>query len=272
VPPIFGIVNTRLHPVESAMISRIKQAAVYSNPRIIGEWLLTDGFLAASTVRGNPLASRQAVMAEKGPWVVVADACMYKQAEKKDGSSDTAYILDAWLKHGPECVNRLYGDFAFVIFHTETGEVFCGRDPIGVRPLFYTLHNGLFIFASELRLVTAALPENPEVQQDYLLDTLITTKSEKHLTPFAGVHRLRPAHILKIKDGMMTTREYWRADPERVIRMPCEEDYLALFREKLVDAVQMRCNGVARTGSELSGGLDSSAVTGIAAAYHYGHA
>jgi asparagine synthase (glutamine-hydrolysing) len=67
--------------------------------------------------------------------------------------------------------------------------------------------------------------------------------------------------------GTIHTRQYWQANPDKTIRLSLEEDYVQLFREKLTNAVNMRCRGVSKPGSELSGGLDSSAVTGIAADY-----
>jgi asparagine synthase (glutamine-hydrolysing) len=162
-------------------------------------------------------------------------------------------------------VNHLYGDFAFVIFNTVTGEIFCGRDPLGVRPLYYSFEQGIFLFGSELRYVLASQKILPEVRHDYLLDTLVTVKSEKHTTPFKNIYRLSPGHFLNIVSGNIHINSYWRPDPDRQIRFSSEDDYVQLFREKLTDAVQMRCTGIKRLGSELSGGIDSSAVTGIAA-------
>ncbi len=83
-------------------------------------------------------------------------------------ATDAELILLAYEKWGSRCPGFLYGDFAFVIFNTQNGEFFGARDPLGVRPLFYTRLQNTFIFASELRLVLAALDVKPEIRQEYL--------------------------------------------------------------------------------------------------------
>ncbi|MBN1413643.1 MAG: hypothetical protein JW973_00975 [Bacteroidales bacterium] len=185
---------------------------------------------------------------------------------------DTALILEAWLKWGRECVKFLYGDFAFVIFNRETGEIFCGRDPMGVRPFFYSFTGDVFAFGSELRYVLASFNTKPDLLHEYLLDTLVTIKSSKELSPFKNIFRLKPGHCLHKTKEDQKISQYWKPDPEKRIQLLNEEDYIELFREKFVNAVNMRCDGVLELGCELSGGLDSSAVTGIAAdfAAHHG--
>ncbi len=180
-------------------------------------------------------------------------------------SGDAELILLAYEKWGSRCPGFLYGDFAFVIFNTQNGEFFGGRDPLGVRPLFYTRMQSSFIFASELRLVLAAMDNQPEIQQDYLLDSLVGVKSTKEKTPFESIYRLSPGHFMEGKKGEIKLTRYWMPDIKATIDLEKDQDYVDMFRELLVNAVNMRCEGVTSLASELSGGLDSSAVTGIAA-------
>jgi asparagine synthase (glutamine-hydrolysing) len=97
------------------------------------------------------------------------------------------------------------------------------------------------------------------------LDTLVTSKSAKDMTPYEGIFRLKPGHVLTCSGGSVGTEQYWQADPGKTMRFNQENEYVQYFREKLIRAVTMRCKGVRGLGTELSGGLDSSAVTGIAA-------
>jgi asparagine synthase (glutamine-hydrolysing) len=285
--PVFGICNTHLQPPDPDMIYRMKEVANYAKPRKVAELEVPGGYMATAVVTENPLVDAKDVIAMEGPWAIVADASLYKREElihrigrrgvgetwdkgqgireKKKG--DGELILEAWMKFGEECVNYLYGDFAFVIFNTDTGAVFCGRDQLGVRPFFYMLDNDSFIFGSELRYVHAALPVKPAIRQEYLLDTLVTVKSAKELSPFENIFRLKPGHCLLHSAGNIKIQQYWKPDPEKKIRFDTEAEYIDLFRGKLESAVNMRCKGAYKPGSELSGGLDSSAVTGIAAAY-----
>ncbi len=274
MPPIFGILNTRLQQPDQEMTGRMKGAAHYVKPRRIIESGGRGFFMAAAVAVENPLVRGEDTMAVSGEWCIVADACLYKREELLgkigrggEGGSDAALILEAYLKWGEQCVQHLYGDFAFVIFNTETGEVFCGRDPLGVRPLFYAFTGQEFIFASELRYVIAAFPHKPPIREEYLLDTLITAKTEKGKAPFEKTFRLKPGHYLRHTIDSSEESPYWSADLNKKIRFDREEDYIQLFREKLVQAVTCRCEGIAYLGAELSGGLDSSTICGIAASF-----
>jgi asparagine synthase (glutamine-hydrolysing) len=295
MPPIFGILNTKLQQPDREMIKRMNDAARYVKPRKVEAIEVTGGYLATAVVADNPLVPGKDVMAMRGEWVVVGDVSLYKKSERvgdggdketrrkedqetrrrgdqetrrqgdKVRGGDVELVLEAWLMWGEECLRHLYGDFAFVIFNTHTGEVFCGRDPLGVRPLFYCTVNQAFIFGSELRYVVESLPIEPVIRYEYLLDTLITVITVKELTPYENIFRLKPGHFLQCSIGEVYTSQYWSLDPEKTIRFEKEEDYIRLFRENLVIAFNSRCEGVKTLGSELSGGLDSSAVCGIAA-------
>jgi asparagine synthase (glutamine-hydrolysing) len=283
MPPIFGILNLKKQPPDPEMINRMKGEAKYIKPRMVESVEIEGGYVGTAVVTENPLIPAHDAFSMNEPWVVVADACLYKReelagklgrdldstrsTELQHKRTDAALILDAWLKLGRDCVKHLYGDFAFVIFNTHTGEVFCGRDHLGVRPLFYSIREDYFIFASELRVVLAAFPEKPELSEDYLLDTLVTVKTKKDLSPYHQINRLIPAHSLHCLEGRSEIEEYWHAGIERSIRFSDEAEYIALFREKLMNAVNMRCEEVPVLAAELSGGLDSSAITGIATDY-----
>jgi asparagine synthase (glutamine-hydrolysing) len=213
------------------------------------------------------------VICEKGDWTIIADAALYKRKAlleqleiENQELCDASLILEAWIRFGSACMNLFYGDFAFVITNRKTGEVFCGRDHMGVRPLFYTFHKGAFLFASEIRYLSHAL-HKPGLRAEYFTDTLITVKSRKDMTPYQSVYRLKPGHFLNFIEGQTVIDSYWKPDPTRQIRLQTENEYIALISQKLVKAVQMRCNPFETMGSELSGGLDSSAVTGIASQF-----
>lgn len=198
-------------------------------------------------------------------WTLVADVSFYKISGSTD--ENLRKLLDSWLNSGVNCVKELYGDFAFVIHNSETGEIFCARDHFGVRPFFYSFTGNRFIFGSLLDSVVSAMKNKPHVRHEYLLNTLITAKEEKHLTPFENIYRLKPGHYLHYSNNNTAIHSYWQLAPEKRIILKNENEYTELLQEKLVEAVKMRCRDVERPGSELSGGLDSSAVTGIAARY-----
>ncbi|MBN1791213.1 MAG: hypothetical protein JW830_11990 [Bacteroidales bacterium] len=273
MPPIFGILSTKLQGPDRDMIRRMNGAARYVKPRKVEAMEVTGGYLATAVVEENPLVAGRDVFVVRGEWVIAGDMSLYgRQGDKgtrgqgdKGTRSDVEVVMETWLKWREECVKHLYGDFAFVIFNTNTGAVFCGRDPLGVRPFFYCIADQSFIFGSELRYVLESFDARPPVWQEYLLDTLVTVKTAKDLTPYETIFRLKPGHFLRYVGEEVHMTQYWSMNPEKMIRFEKEEDYIRVFREKLVQAVNARCKDVPVPGSELSGGLDSSAVCGIAA-------
>jgi asparagine synthase (glutamine-hydrolysing) len=277
MPPVFGIFNTSLHRPDPEMISRMKAAAWYAVPRTIVENRMPGGY-AAAAVRNDRIEEAEGkVFFKQEQYCVLGDVSLYGRTNEREREreweremgrrGEGERMVEAYLQWGEKCVKYLYGDFAFVIFNQRTGEVFCGRDPLGVRPLFYARVGENFIFASELRVLLAALPSRPFVRHEYLLDTLITVKTARALTPYENIYRLEPGHTLRINGETLRTAEYWSLDPGKAIRLDTEEEYIRLFREKLVHAVNSRCEGVVSPGAELSGGLDSSTVCGISAAF-----
>jgi asparagine synthase (glutamine-hydrolysing) len=274
MPPVFGIFQPNLKQPDPILMGRMTDAASYIVPRHITEFD-GPGLLASAALKDNvSLTPDHAVIYGKDHLVIVADASLYnrKGLAQRLGlktsiseAGDAELILLAYEKWGSRCPGFLYGDFAFIIFNTQTGEFFGGRDPLGVRPMFYTRMENTFIFASELRLVLAVLDVQPEVQQDYLLDSLVGVKTLKNKTPYESIFRLSPGHYMEGgKDEIKLTR-YWMPDVKATINLGKDSDYIAMFRELLVNAVNMRCEGVTSLASELSGGLDSSAITGVAA-------
>ncbi len=249
-------------------------SAKYIIPRRMAALDFPAGWVAAARQKDIPEITDGIVLFSNGDLVIAADASLYNRRElfyrlgdklQEKETGDAALILRAYEKWGDRCLEYLYGDFAFLIFNTVSGEIFCGRDPMGVRPFFYTRQGKSFIFSSEIRMILGALEEKPEVSFDYLLDSLVTVKSPKDKSPFGNIFKLPPAHCMICKNGAVTLSRYWLPDAGVKVNLAREEEYIDMFRELLMHAVKMRCAGVQNLGSELSGGLDSSAVTGLAA-------
>ena len=276
MPPVFGIFQPDLKQPDPILMGRMTDAATYIVPRHITTFD-GPGLLASAALRNHvSLAPDQTAIYRKDHLVISADASLYNRKalahrlglkSSPAEAGDAELILRAYEKWGSRCPGFLYGDFAFVIFNTRNGEFFGARDPLGVRPLFYSRIQNCFVFASELRLVLAALDARPEIQEDYLLDSLVGVKTAKDKTPFESIFRLSPGHFMEGKKGEIKLTRYWMPDIKATIHLEKDQDYINMYRELLVNAVNMRCDRVTSLASELSGGLDSSAITGIAADY-----
>jgi asparagine synthase (glutamine-hydrolysing) len=184
--------------------------------------------------------------------------------EKQRNISSAEVILLSYKRWNRNCVNYLHGDFAFTIWDAEKRELFCARDPMGVRPFYYCCFPGIFIFSSELRPLKELYPDTLRLNKPFLLDTLVTHVSQKELTPFENIFRLPPAHYLCFYEGNTTIVKYWEPDINKEIRLKSPVDYYEMLSEKLIRAVTERIPSDSVVGAELSGGLDSSLITALA--------
>ncbi|HWI65372.1 MAG TPA: asparagine synthase (glutamine-hydrolyzing) [Symbiobacteriaceae bacterium] len=178
--------------------------------------------------------------------------------------SDTEVVLVAYVEWGPDCVDRLNGIFAFGIWEEHNQRFFLARDRMGVKPLFYSLRGGTLLFGSELKALLANPLVQPVVDEEGLSEILFLGPSR---TPGHGVYRgvqeLRPAHwMLHDRSGTRINR-YWELQSR-----PHTDDLettTETVRELVMDAVQRQLVSDVPIGTLLSGGLDSSIITALAA-------
>lgn len=174
--------------------------------------------------------------------------------------SDAGLILWAYERWGEDCAKRLLGDFAFVIWDGEARRLFCARDQLGVRPLYYHLDGRAFRAASEMRAIFAdgRVPRAPHRRAMALFLTYQYT--EKRQTLWDGISALAPGHHLTVTGTRMREEAYWRPDPFRRIRHRDDAAYAEHFREVFSEAVRCRLRSTRPLAAQVSGGLDSSSV------------
>jgi len=179
--------------------------------------------------------------------------------------TDSQLILEAYKRYGAQCTDHLVGAFAFAIFDPAKNHLFLARDHMGFRPLFYFESNDLFLFATELKGIKAHLEARLTVNEIFVADALSTLRSEKERTFYNEVLRLPPAHQLIVTPQKTTRKRYWKLNPHYELKLPSEEAYIEAFSDKLKEAVHCRLRSDYPVGAELSGGIDSSTIVGIAA-------
>jgi len=185
-------------------------------------------------------------------------------AEERKTIPDSRLILESYRKWGRECVTRLLGDFAFAVWDDREKQLFCARDHLGAKPLFYHAADDVFIFATEMKGIFSAKNLSREVDQLWIADLLTVLVADNEYTPYQEIRRLPPAHWLSVSAGEIHKQCYWQPDPDKEIRLPSEKVYVEAFRELLTEAVRCRVRSAFPVGAELSGGLDSSPVAAMA--------
>src|SRR5262245_21744448 len=180
--------------------------------------------------------------------------------------SDEAVVMRAYARFGNDLPTRLLGDFAFALWAARRSRLFCARDRIGPKPLHYVWRNGVFAFASELRpllLVLDAIEPDDEMVLAFLLREF--RPGDETRTLVHGIHRLAPGEVLTVDHDGLRRRRYWAPDPacrlDAVSGDELVERFSAIFRE----AVSARLRTDWPVAALLSGGLDSSAIVGMAA-------
>jgi len=179
--------------------------------------------------------------------------------------SDAELALHAYQLWGAECPIRLLGDFALAIWDARRQVLFCARDVMAVRPLYYALRADLFVCASEPRQLLGAGVVAPEPNEamigEYLADRIQTAGE----TIYRGVMRLPAAHSLTVGAGGVTRSRYWSLEAGAERRYSSDAEYAEEFRALFGEAVRCRLRSDRPTSAAfLSGGLDSSAVVGMA--------
>jgi asparagine synthase (glutamine-hydrolysing) len=189
-----------------------------------------------------------------------------QQGGSDQGISDTGLVLMAYEKWGPECPAHLTGDFAFAIWDHQERRFVCARDHFGVKPFYYSLSKNCFVFASTPLGILASGKVPLELNEARIADFLVSDLEGIDTTSsfYEGIFRLPPAHILIVRYEGLTERRYWQLTPRIYPASKSEDEYVEAFRELFSKAVHGCLKCEVPPGSMLSGGMDSSAIVGMA--------
>jgi asparagine synthase (glutamine-hydrolysing) len=178
-------------------------------------------------------------------------------------TSDTEVLLESYARWGADCVDHFRGMFSFALWDESHSTLFCARDRFGIKPFYYTIVDGVFYFASEVK---ALLPFLPSVETDLegFKDYLAFQFCLDGKTLFKGVRELKPGHTLTVRGGDVSIRKYWEVyyDLDWDHSAPHFEEQL---RSMLVDSVRLHTRADVPIGAYVSGGIDSSVIASLAA-------
>jgi asparagine synthase (glutamine-hydrolysing) len=179
--------------------------------------------------------------------------------------TDSELVAHAYARWGDATPARLLGDFAFAVWDPRQRVLFCARDPLGVRPLYHWSNGRVLAVATDLRSILAHPDFSIEPNADHVVDTLLWQLGDTTGTLYRGLLRLEPAHSMTVRGSRVTIERYWDIDLDRELRYPRDEEYVEHFVDVFSEAVRSRLRVRANPHTALSGGLDSSFVTALAA-------
>lgn len=176
--------------------------------------------------------------------------------------SDTEVIVHLYEEFGDRCVEKLRGMFAFAIWDSRQKSLFIARDRVGIKPLYYYVSRNCLIFASEIKAILVDQQVKREVSPA-MVDRFLTfyyTPGEETL--LKGIRKLSPGSYMVAKDGKVRVQSYWdlHFEPSNLSLAEAEEQLMTLLEE----SVKIHMIADVPVGFLLSGGVDSSAMLGLA--------
>lgn len=174
--------------------------------------------------------------------------------------ADAEIFFEAWLRWGDVTLDRIVGDFAFALFDAAERTLLLGRDPLGQRPLFYTTAKDFTAFASMPNGLLGGRGVSNALDHQSLARNMSDMPAAEDRSLFSHIRKVRPGHIVSIKDGSVTSRNYWQPGYHDGSSQH-SSDYLEAYRDALRQAVSSALRGrTRRIATHVTSGLDSNSV------------
>lgn len=215
----------------------------------------------------------------KSNLIITADAILDNREElleklelrnhKVGDFTDSQYILMAYKKWGNECPKYLLGDFTFVIYDRSSKKVFCARDQVGKRILYYYFDKDSLVFSTLMEPIVNVV-DNAEINEKWIIENLaiigVLNSTSDRETIYNNIFKVPPGTSIIISNEYIKFYKYW--NPERDIKevkLMSDKEYEKLFLDTLTEAINCRLRSNKEIGISLSSGLDSTSVAAIAA-------
>jgi asparagine synthase (glutamine-hydrolysing) len=177
--------------------------------------------------------------------------------------SDTEVLLFAYKHWGIDMLNKLNGMFAFAIWDKEKNKLLCARDPIGIKPFYYTTANGQFAFASEPRPLLSFLNTSGHVNHTIVSEFLVLGVSDhSEDTFFSEVSQLPGGQFMEVSadSRILKQQTYWDVTSVKEKQYANEQAVKDAMDFALRNSVKLHMRSDVPVGSALSGGIDSSTI------------
>src|ERR1017187_7653601 len=256
------------------LLTRMSDAMIHRGPDDAGYFISPNGvcgltFRRLAIIDLSP-AGHQPMSTPDGRFTLVFNGEIYNhrairtELEAKGyryrSQSDTETILYAYQEWREACLEKFFGMFAIAIWDDARQELFCARDRIGIKPLYYANPNGRFLWASEIKVLLKHPSLSAKLNEDALPHYLSLMMPPAPDTMFEGIHKLEAGHSLRVDaSGKITKRQWWSllnagAPLESISEGEAIEEIRRLLRQSIKD----RMMSDVPFGVFLSGGIDSS--------------
>jgi len=262
--------------VTPSYLAQMRDTMVHRGPDGCGTWISEDhqvglGHRRLAIIDLSPNANQPMCNGDRSLWIVFNGeiynhAEIRKELESIGGyrwqtdHSDTEVILHAFEQWGIECLQRFRGMFAMALWDARERQLWLVRDRIGIKPLYYSVHHGRIVFASEIKALLQDPQQERAVDEESFYHFLSFLTAPAPQTLFRGIHKLPAGSWLRVShDGTIEQRRYWDVwDHTEPLSRCSEEEIAERIRTELRTAVRLRKVSDVPVGVFLSGGIDSS--------------
>jgi asparagine synthase (glutamine-hydrolysing) len=268
---ICGIVDLK-HKIDEGTIKKMMKIMKHRGPDDEGHLLekkIGLGHVRLSIIDLSKKGKQPMANDDKSLWIVY-NGEIYNYIELRDelkrhgykfrSTSDSEVLLKAYEFWGKDCLYRLNGMFAFVVYDKKKNILFGARDRFGIKPFYYYKEPDKFIFSSEIKpILSSGVKPAPDydIIHDFIVYKLMS-HSEK--TFFQNIKKLLPGHYMEIDIATTNIKigKWWELKID--IQDIKADDAVTNFKKLFKDSVRLRLRSDVPVGSCLSGGLDSSSV------------
>jgi asparagine synthase (glutamine-hydrolysing) len=279
---IFGIIDLNNKEISDRISSRMLDK--YNNYSLDNIKVVKDSHLYFGCgIQYITPESKQEILPGKNKaknFLLTADAIIDNRAElsellniSKEHSlvvTDSELIMMSYEKWGKASPKYLIGDFAFAIWDIEKKELFCARDCIGTRTLYYYISDKQFAFSTLMKPLFTVFDKDIELNERWITDFLalkgVIQETDCEETVYKDIFQLSPATTLTFSERGIEKEEYWNPLKDiKPLALASDKEYDKQFIKVLKEAVSCRLRSNGQVGIMLSGGLDSGSVASIGA-------
>jgi asparagine synthase (glutamine-hydrolysing) len=260
-----------------AYLCRMRDTMAHRGPDGAGVWLAADGHIGLchrrlaiidlSDVANQPMCNEDSTL-----WIAF-NGEIYNHADIrselqligghtwKTDHSDTEVILHSFEQWGIDCLHKFRGMFAIALWDAKKRALWLIRDRIGIKPLYYSIHSGRIVFASEIKALLEDPAQQRAVNEQALYHYLSFLTAPAPQTLFDGIQKLAPGTWLRVsEDGSIEEHKYWDVlDNSMLLQDASEEEIADSLLSELRRSVELRKVSDVPVGVFLSGGIDSTA-------------
>lgn len=266
---------------EKKLVKKMTDVMIHRGPDAEGQWI--DEHIALGHRRLSIIdldaKSNQPLISHDGKYVITFNGEIYNYIELKrelerkgcvfSTDSDTEVVIEAYRAYGKECFNQFNGMWSLALYDIEKQKVILSRDRFGIKPAYTVDNEDVFVFASEIKAVLAAFPEenipNETCIYRYLSQSVNEDTDEqcfyKNIKIFPAAHYM----IYDLQNHTREYKSYWEVNEQLFYEKWIQEkNPVKTFRKLFESAIELRLRADVEVGACLSGGLDSSAIVGCA--------